>query len=249
MLCHTSRLFLSNIADWESGGFRLVGPMPKPIRRAPKFGAFLEKLRGELSRPYVMTQLRRYGVDIDQSTLQKAEREGRVPPLSTIRGLALVYKHPFTQMLDKLIQEESGQPVNWPAELGLTVTNSKAEPVKLLVTRPTIGQEFASPTPEAIGNLVTYQQGDSQHDHVVGTGATGSAPSPRRPPSVNDRAGLARALMDFADAIKSDLVQQTLTNAAGALAGDEGGNLGADRAGKDPKTGSGGGRHHRRGKR
>lgn len=127
MFGQSSRLFLSSVDKWESGRFRLDGPMTKPAQRAPRFGAFLAETRGDRSRQSVVTQLRKFGVELDQSTLSKYEEEGRVPPLVVLRGLSLVYAQSFTRMLDRLIREQDGRPVNWAEDAGAGTPNTRAQ--------------------------------------------------------------------------------------------------------------------------
>lgn len=87
--------------------------MGKQARRVPKFGAFLKKKRGERSLQSVVNQLKPVGVSIATTALFKYEDEGRVPPTDVVRGFAIAYDTPLTELVDRLLAELHVKPVDW----------------------------------------------------------------------------------------------------------------------------------------
>lgn len=87
--------------------------MGKQARRVQKFGAFLKKKRGGRSLQSVVNRLKPIGVQIAATALFKYEDEGRVPPTDVLRGFAVVYDTPLTELVDRLLAELHVKPVDW----------------------------------------------------------------------------------------------------------------------------------------
>lgn len=113
-------------------------------------------------------------------------------------------------------------------------------------TRDDSRAQSAHATPQQIA---ADRAREGSHVDLIRTGAAGAlSPAHRRSPDVHDRAGLAAALIEFADTIGPAFVQQTLYTAAAALLDREGGSLVGHRSSKDPRAGGSRSGHARRGK-
>ncbi len=91
--------------------------MARPARRVPKFGAFLRETRGNRSRLSVVNQVRPFGIRFDPSALAKYEDEGRVPPADVLRGAAIAYSMPVSELFDRLLAELGAEPIDWQKDI------------------------------------------------------------------------------------------------------------------------------------
>lgn len=90
-----------------------LGEMAQKAPKVPAFGAYLQQQRGDRSRESIVRQMTHANVQRDQSALAKAETEGRLPAVDLLRGVNLVYKVPFEELVDQVLAELRVTPVRW----------------------------------------------------------------------------------------------------------------------------------------
>ncbi len=102
MCCHMSTLFLTAYHNGNAPTSTLAIPVMKTPRLVPKFGERLRQLRGRRSLESVALALREAGLSsFGKSTLKRYE-DGRVPDVTALWALAVLYRRAPSELLSDL---------------------------------------------------------------------------------------------------------------------------------------------------
>jgi transcriptional regulator with XRE-family HTH domain len=170
------------------------------------------------------------------------------PEPEVLRALAELYEMPYEDLVQRFVERRFGLAL--PA-VGISNTPGVIENSEPISENPIdsvkpLSEQSARSKPSPVYTPRTL--GEGSNVDRFGAAAEGP-PASRQQSNIHDRRQLALDLAEYAALLdRAAAAKRILLDAAWALAGDENGGLGADRAGDTPRAGGAGGRGSRKGK-